>query len=176
MLGPFYKLMSYAKIALAALFLVLASTSAYAASIPKMEGEMLDKTEVVFPRDFKGKPTMMVMSFDQDQQEQANGWATGLKDLPDDVALLEIAVIGKVNGMVKFFIKGGMRDGLKDDKKRLARMMPYFGDAEKLKKRLKVTDSTQVHAFLLSASGKVLWQASGDYTGQFTTLPAPPYE
>ena len=151
--------------------LCLFSSAVYAASIPKMEGETLDKVEHVYPKDFAGKPTVMVMLFDQDQQDQLNGWAEGMDDLPEGVAMVEVALIGKVNGMVKFFIKGGMRDALEGDKNRQARTMPYFGDADKVKKRLKIDDISQVIAFLLSASGKVLWQASGDYEGQFLTMP-----
>lgn len=145
----------------------------FAQSIPKMEGEMLDETEVVLPKDFNGQPVVMVMLFDQDQQAQLDGWADAIGDLPDDIKMIEVALIGKVNGMVKYFIKGGMRDNIEDDKARMARMMPYFGDAEKVKKRMKITDLSQVRAFLLSSSGKVLWQASGDYTGQFKDMPQP---
>jgi len=144
---------------------------ANAASIPKMEGETLDKIERVYPKDFNGKSTMMVVLFDQDQQEQLDGWADAISDLPKDMPMVEIALIGKVNGMVKYFIKGGMRDLYEDSPERMARVMPYFGDADKVKKRMKITDITKVHAFLLSPSGKVLWQASGDYEGQFLTIP-----
>lgn len=151
--------------------LLVMSIGANAASIPKMEGETLDKVERVYPKDFNGKSTMMVVLFDQDQQEQLDGWADASSDLPQDMPMVEIALIGKVNGMVKYFIKGGMRDLYEDSPERMARMMPYFGDADKVKKRMKITDITKVHAFLLSASGKVLWQAAGDYQGQFLTIP-----
>ena len=161
---------SITKLCFAASLLVM-SIGANAASIPKMEGETLDKVERVYPKDFNGKSTMMVVLFDQDQQEQLDGWADAISDLPQDMPMVEIALIGKVNGMVKYFIKGGMRDLYEDSPERMARMMPYFGDADKVKKRMKITDITKVHAFLLSASGKVLWQASGDYQGQFLTIP-----
>lgn len=149
----------------------LFASAAQAASIPKMEGETLDKTERVYPRDFGGKPTMMVVLFDQDQQDQLDGWAQAIDELPEDMEMIEVALIGKVNGMVKFFIKGGMRDLYESDPARMARMMPYFGDADKVKKRMKITDISEVQAFLLSSSGKVLWQAKGDYDGQFATVP-----
>ena len=161
---------SIIKLCFAASLLVM-SIGANAASIPKMEGETLDKVERVYPKDFNGKSTMMVVLFDQDQQEQLDGWADAISDLPQDMPMVEIALIGKVNGMVKYFIKGGMRDLYEDSPDRMARMMPYFGDADKVKKRMKITDITKVHAFLLSASGKVLWQAAGDYQGQFLTIP-----
>lgn len=151
--------------------LALFASAAQAASIPKMEGETLDKTERVYPRDFGGKPTMMVVLFDQDQQDQLDGWAQAIDELPEGIEMIEVALIGKVNGMVKFFIKGGMRDLYESDPARMARMMPYFGDADKVKKRMKITDISEVQAFLLSSSGKVLWQAKGDYDGQFATVP-----
>lgn len=165
-----YFALSIIKLCFMASLLVM-SVGANAASIPKMEGETLDKVERVYPKDFNGKSTMMVVLFDQDQQEQLDGWADAISDLPQDMPMVEIALIGKVNGMVKYFIKGGMRDLYEDSPERMARMMPYFGDADKVKKRMKITDITKVHAFLLSASGKVLWQAAGDYQGQFLTIP-----
>ena len=158
---------------LSLLLTILSSQQLFAQSIPMMKGEMLDETEVVFPKDFNGTAVVMVMLFDQDQQAQLDGWAKGMADLPADMMMVEVALIGKVNGMVKYFIKGGMRDNLEDDPARMARMMPYFGDADKVKKRMKITDISQVHAFLLSSSGKVLWQAAGDYTGQFKEMPLP---
>ena len=39
------------------------SIGANAASIPKMEGETLDKIERVYPKDFNGKSTMMAWAF-----------------------------------------------------------------------------------------------------------------
>ncbi len=165
-----YFALSIIKLCFMASLLVM-SVGANAASIPKMEGETLDKVERVYPKDFNGKSTMMVVLFDQDQQDQLDGWADAISDLPQDMPMVEIALIGKVNGMVKYFIKGGMRDLYEDSPERMARMMPYFGDADKVKKRMKITDITKVHAFLLSASGKVLWQAAGDYQGQFLTIP-----
>lgn len=158
----------------ASLILILcAMPHAYAQSIPMMKGETLDETEVVYPKDFGGQPIVMLMLFDQDQQDQLDGWAAAASDLPEGISMIEVALIGKVNKMVQYFIKGGMRDNIEDDAKRMARMMPYFGDAEKVKKRMKLKDISQVHAFLLSSSGKVLWQASGDYDGQFLTMPVP---
>ena len=53
---------------------------------------------------------MMVVLFDQDQQDQLDGWAQAIDELPEGIEMIEVALIGKVNGMVKFFIKGGMRD------------------------------------------------------------------
>lgn len=140
--------------------------------LPVMEGETLDKTERVYPRDFQGKPTMMVILFDRDQQSQLDGWAAAIDELPEGIGMVEIALIGKVGGMARFFIKGGMRDAMSDDKQRQARMMPYFGDADLVKDRLKITDVSQVIAYLLSPDGEVLWQEAGSYDGQFGRLPA----
>lgn len=155
----------------AVLMALMVTKTAMAVTLPTMEGETLDKVERVYPRDFNGKPTMMVILFDRDQQAQLDGWAAAIDALPEGVGMVEIALIGKVGGMARFFIKGGMRDAMGDDKARKARMMPYFGDADKVKKRLRITDISEVRAYLLSANGKVLWQDSGDYKGQFATLP-----
>ena len=164
-------MMGYLKHLVLCAVLIVAASSGFAMSLPKMQGETLDKTERVYPEDFKGKPTVMIILFDRDQQAQMDGWAAASDALPDGVGMVEIALIGKVGGIAKFFITGGMRDAIGDDKERLGRMMPYFGDADKVKKALAIDDISEVAVFLLSPSGKVLWQASGDYDGQFTDLP-----
>lgn len=146
------------------------SWAVQAASIPKMDGETLDGIARSYPKDFNGMPTIMLILFDRDQQAQLDGWVAAMDDLPDGVGLVEIALIGKVGGIAKFFIKGGMKDAIENDDARLARMMPYFGDADKVIKRMKITDKSDVMAVLLSPSGKVFWQSSGDYNGQFKSL------
>ena len=58
--------------------LLIVASPVNAASIPMMEGETLDKVERTYPRDFGGKHVMMVMLFDQEQQEQLDGWADAI--------------------------------------------------------------------------------------------------
>ena len=139
-------------------------------TFPMMEGEMLDGSEKTLPDMFDGRAHMVLMLFDRDQQDQLDSWVVAQDDLPEGIGLVEIALIGKVNGLVKFFIQGGMKDEI-EDKARLARMMPYFGDAEAVKSALNIDDISQIRAFLVQPDGQVVWQGSGDYAGQFGQLP-----
>ena len=79
-------------------------------------------------------------------------------------------MIGKVGGIARFFIKGGMRD-MEQYKSRKKTVMPYFGDADAIKAALKITDNSQVHAFLIAKEGQILWQGKGDYQNHYRQLP-----
>ena len=141
------------------------------ALFPPLEGELLSGDEVVFPADLKSPAFMVIMSFDRDQEAQIEGWTKASKALPKTIALFEVALIGKVGGIAKFFIKGGMRD-MEQYKSRTKAVMPFFGDADDVKAKLKITDSGMVHAFLITQDGHIIWQDKGDYQNQYNQLPA----
>ena len=138
---------------------------------PPLEGELLSGDEVIFPDDLKAPAYMVIMSFDRDQEAQIEGWVKASKALPKNVALFEVALIGKVGGIARFFIKGGMRD-MAQYKSRRDAVMPFFGDADDVKAKLEITDSGKVHAFLITNDGTIIWQDKGDYQNQYRQLPA----
>ena len=151
-------------------FLSVSQAMANDSQFPPLEGELLNGKEVIFPADFKAPHHMVIMSFDRDQEKQIEGWIKAASNLPDNVALFEVALIGKVGGIARFFIKGGMRD-MEQYKARKQAVMPYFGDAETIKSALNITDSSQVHAFLITNKGDILWQGKGDYQNHYQKLP-----
>ena len=155
---------------IAGLNLAIAQAMANDSQFPPLEGELLSSKEVIFPADFKAPHHMVIMSFDRDQEKQIEGWIKAASNLPDNVALFEVALIGKVGGIARFFIKGGMRD-MEQYKARKQAVMPYFGDAETVKSALNITDSSQVHAFLITNKGDILWQGKGDYQNHYQKLP-----
>lgn len=138
---------------------------------PPLEGELLSGDEVIFPADLQGPAFMVIMSFDRDQEAQIAGWIKASKALPEDIQLFEVALIGKVGGIARFFIKGGMRD-MAQYKERKDAVMPFFGDADDVKAKLQITDAAQVHAFLITKAGNIIWQGKGDYQNQYRQLPA----
>lgn len=138
---------------------------------PPLEGELLSGDEVVFPADMQSPAYMVIMSFDRDQEAQIEGWIKASRALPKDIMLFEVALIGKVGGIAKFFIKGGMRD-MAQYKSRKEAVMPFFGDADDVKAKLQVTDVSKVHAFLIAKDGTIIWQDKGDYKNQYRQLPA----
>lgn len=138
---------------------------------PDITGEMVNGKKLTMPDAFNAKPMVVIMLFDREQQEVFDSWSDAHNDLPNHIGLMEVALIGKVGGIARFFIKGGMKDMTKDDKARQARMMPFFGDADAVKSALKITDSSAVMAFLVNSDGLVVWQDKGDYRGQFKMLP-----
>lgn len=164
------KFTSFIILSIAWVFLSFSQAMANDNHFPPLEGEILSGDEVIFPADFKAPHHMVIMSFDRDQEKQIEGWIKPASDLPDNVALFEVALIGKVGGIARFFIKGGMRD-MEQYKARKQAVMPYFGDAETVKSALNITDSSQVHAFLITNKGDILWQGKGDYQNHYQKLP-----
>ena len=124
---------------------------------PPLEGELLSGDEVIFPADLSGSAYMVIMSFDRDQEAQIQSWIKAAKALPNNITLFEVALIGKVGGIARFFIKGGMRD-MEQYKSRKDKVMPFFRDADAIKAKLNITDISQVHAFLITKDGDIIWQ------------------
>ena len=151
-------------------YLGLAQAMANDSQFPPLEGELLSSDEVIFPADFKASHHMVIMSFDRDQEKQIEGWIKAASALPANISLFEVALIGKVGGIARFFIKGGMRD-MEQYKARKKTVMPYFGDADAVKDVLNITDNSQVHAFLITKEGQILWQGKGDYQNHYRQLP-----
>lgn len=152
------------------LFAPLSQLGANERVFPPLEGELLSGDEVIFPADLSGSTYMVIMSFDRDQEAQIQSWIKAAKALPDDIMLFEVALIGKVGGIARFFIKGGMRD-MEQYKSRKDRVMPFFGDADAIKAKLNITDISQVHAFLITKDGDIIWQDKGSYQNQYRQLP-----
>lgn len=148
---------------------------------PDMKGEYLSGEDGHLPADFAAitaanqtiQAYMVLVLFDREQQDMLDQWAQAADQLPDDIALVEIALIGKVGGIARFFIKNGMKDMI-EPASRHEGMMPYFGDADTVKSALNITDISSINAFLVTPDGAVIWHETGAYTGQYKALPDRP--
>ena len=148
---------------------------------PDMTGEYLSGEEGQLPADFAAissanpdiQAHMVLILFDREQQDMLDEWAQAADQLPADIGLMEIALIGKVGGIARFFIKNGMKDMI-EPASRHAGMMPFFGDVEAVKSALEITDISAINAFLVASDGTVIWRDKGAYKGQYKTLPNRP--
>lgn len=90
-------------IALASLYVgVVISTSVANARdggvLPPCNGRNLNEEALNFPTDLPAPTTLLVITFEQNQQGQADRWIEGLQQLKPDVAWMEFAVIEPVWG------------------------------------------------------------------------------
>ena len=140
---------------------------AMAQTFPQLAGETLAKTEIIWPEASEGQLSLLLVSFDRNQQAQMDSWLAAEADLPKNVSMLAVAIIGEVGGIAKFFIKGGMRDIY--DKSLHERIMPYFGEADPVIKQLGLSeaDKTKLQIYLVADKAEILWQDAGKYKGQF---------
>jgi len=140
---------------------------AIAQTFPQLAGETLAKTEIIWPEASEGQLSLLLISFDRNQQAQMDSWIEAEKDLPKNVSMRAVAIIGEVGGIAKFFIKGGMRDIY--DKSWHERIMPYFGEADPVITQLGLSeaDTAKLQIYLVTGSGEILWQEAGTYKGQF---------
>ena len=153
--------------ALGGALLAIQPYQAIAQTFPQLAGETLAKTEIVWPEAREGQHTLFLVSFDRDQQAQMDSWIEAETDLPKNVSMRAVAIIGEVGGIAQFFIKGGMRDIY--DKSWHERMMPYFGEADPIISELGLSeaDMATLQIYLVAGSGEILWQEAGTYEGQF---------
>lgn len=93
--------------------------------LPPTSGRNLNDLAVNLPADLPAEPTVVVMTFDQDQQGQADRWIKGLQKLKPNVEWMELAIIGPVNAFVRGMITAGMRRETPDGARR-ARFVTVF--------------------------------------------------
>lgn len=94
-------------------------------TLPAVSGRNLSDQALNLPADLPAEPTLIIMTFEQDQQGQADRWIDGIQRLIPNVAWMEFAVIAPLNAFVRGMITAGMRRETPDSARR-ARFVTIF--------------------------------------------------
>ena len=73
----------------------------------------------------------------------------------------ELPTIRKMNWLSRSIIDNGMRAGIPSRDTR-RRTITLYIDKEPFKKKLEIPDESDIHLFLVSKDGEVLWTESGE--------------
>jgi hypothetical protein len=142
-------------------------TSLIGEQFPRLAGEALDGTQVVFPDSVKGQPALILVAFQQRTQPQVDTWLQQAQQLQQRYPALqvyEVPMIAQGYSVMSDYIDSGMRSGIPQDQH--SQVVTYYGARERYFEAFGVDDKRSCYAFLLDPDGTVRMQAEGAYEPQ----------
>ena len=133
---------------------------------PVVSGFNLNRQEFEFPRDFGVELNLVIVPFQQWQQNTVNTWIPFLQDVEDefpDFIYYELPTIYEMPVFSRTFINEGMRAGIPDETAR-ERTVTLYLDKETFKSALNISSEEDIYLFLVNQEGEILWQIMGAYT------------
>jgi hypothetical protein len=145
----------------AALFFV---SPALADKMPVISAADLNKEAVSWPASLPAKRTIIMVAFAQSQQDNIDGWVSGMKlKTAGAPAWFEVPVISNYGAAGRWFIDNGMRRGITDPKDR-AKVITIYTGKTAFKKSMGIPNESDVHVLVVDRSGEVIARVSGDYS------------
>jgi hypothetical protein len=133
---------------------------------PLVSGFNLNRKEFEFPRDFGGKLNLVIVPFQQYQQEIVNTWIPAVQEIESSFPgfiYYELPTIYKMPMLSRTFINEGMRAGIPDQTAR-ERTITLYLDKDEFKSALAIPNEDEIHILLVNKEGAILWRATGEYT------------
>ena len=148
---------------------------------PRVEGKNLHGELISFPEVFASQDfNVIIVAFEQEQQNDVDTWLPALIKLEtqrDDLRVMELPTIAKMNRLMRWVIYRGMRSGIKDSAAR-SRTVTLHIDKRPFKKALKIESERDIRLYLVDAKGIIAWETEGLYSSEKLTaltkqLPSP---
>lgn len=130
---------------------------------PEVSGFNLMREEFVFPQDFQGEFNLLLIPFQQRQQQDVNTWIPAAQELERSIPGLvyyELPTIYQLPRLSRTFINEGMRAGIPDQTAR-ERTVTLYLDKSVFKTALGINTEERIHIFLVDRQGDILWQEEG---------------
>ena len=130
---------------------------------PSVSGNDLLRNKVSLPDDLSSGLNVLIVAFQQWHQGLVNSWVPFLDHLAEkhnDFDYYELPTIRKMNWLSRSIIDNGMRAGIPSRDTR-RRTITLYIDKDPFRKKLNIPDESDIHLFLVSDGGEVLWTGSG---------------
>jgi hypothetical protein len=137
--------------------------AARAQSVPPIVTTDLNKTPIVWPRDFMAERTVLIVAFTGNQQGAIDRWVAGLGlKAPGAVPWYEVPMINDPGSLGRWFINRGMRGGIPDSTDR-AHVVTVYGDKREMMQRMGLPDQG-VHVLVVDREGRIVLRESGEFS------------
>jgi hypothetical protein len=133
------------------------------ALFPETKGKNLEGKSYLLPQDFEGELNLVIIAFQREQQNTVDTWlptADLMEKLHTKLRYYELPVIARVNPLARWFIRAGMRSGIKDPKSRQKTITLYL-DKTAFRKALGIDTEENIHVLLVDKKGKTAWRTEG---------------
>jgi hypothetical protein len=125
-------------------------------NFPNLSAETLSGKTINFPKDTKGKFTIICIAFSDDAQPKVDTWTKAvLEKYPkNEVNFFEVPMLKKGLKFMRGIIDGGMRKGVPTNLH--DKVATFYGDLTPYKTQLMMADKDEVYLFLLDSNGKII--------------------
>ena len=130
---------------------------------PDVEGRNLAGDVVELPAQLAKPHTIIIVAYKRWHQSLVDTWLPRLEvieDARDDLAVLELPTIAKMNFVSKWWIYHGMRSGITSERAR-ARTVTLHLDKNEFNRHLGIGDEDNIHVFLVDQNGRIRWRTRG---------------
>lgn len=133
---------------------------------PVVSGSNLDRQELTFPKDFAGQYNLVMVAFQQYQQQSINTWIPHAQEIEASIpgfVYYELPTINEMPMLSRTFINEGMRAGIPDQTAR-ERTVTLYLNKDGFKTALGIPGEGDIYLFLVDRDGNIYWQTKGEYT------------
>jgi hypothetical protein len=130
---------------------------------PKLTADNLQKATMHLPDDFKGKKNLLVVTFEREQQKEADSWLPVAKQLTQDkpdFSYYELPVLPRRDILYRWWLNSAMRSAM-PDQAGWAHTVPLYTDKESFREKLQIPTEQTISLLLVDKEGTVLWRTTG---------------
>ena len=133
-------------------------------SFPVIASYNLEKTKVTLPANFQGQVNLIFLTFESEQQKDADTWTTVVKNVEasrPEVHHYLLPVYGKENFLYRWWINSSLRSSLPENEQRQT-TIPLYLNRPNFMKSLKIDSDKEITVLLVDKQGRVLWRERGE--------------
>ena len=134
---------------------------------PTVSGENLPGQTFNLPADFVGRSILVIVPFDENQQEQAQTWLPFARELAQaqpTFTYYNVPVFPSMAAPLRAIVRGGMSVSISDSSLRALTITVFLDDRDAFLAALSLTDAETMQVFLLNMSGDILWRGAGEFS------------
>ncbi|GCE23856.1 hypothetical protein [Dictyobacter kobayashii] len=135
---------------------------------PTVSGKNLAGQSFTLPEDLEKARNLLIIAFQQRQQDEVDTWTPLVKQLTQqyaDLAYYELPTITTLNPVFRWWIDSGMRSGIPDRGARAATITLYL-DKKAFKQALELPDEERIYLLIVTPAGDILWRTEGPWSSE----------
>lgn len=137
--------------------------------LPAVSGATLTDNPITFPDDFSAPYTLVVVPFDQEQQEAAAEWLEPFQSIAEEyeaLSYINIAALPDLQPLVRTMVVGGLLLGVREEATQERIVLLFLEDQAAFLQALGLPDDTVMQVLVVDDTGAIYWRGSGVYSAE----------
>lgn len=134
--------------------------------MPSVSGVNIDNQSIAFPDNFTQDYYLVVMPFDDEQQNLARTWLPLFQELSaefEGVHYFSIAALPDLNPAIRLLVIGGISVGVREPEIRSQVVVLFLEDQQAFLDTLAIDSIEALQIFIIDHDGLLLYRDSGEY-------------